>query len=239
MSLRSTHYRRRAQQQMRVRPLWVTYRRVQRTSGPYAAANPPRYESNFTLILAPGTRAAAVSIARAQVSSVVMGDADPALVPVVGSGVLVVNGAHAAGATTLSIRAVKLRGSLFPGDTLTLAGVTYTVSTAGGDNGQGVITAGITPGLAAAASDGMPITAVTWAAETRIPTRLVDYGQALIDGKMVIAGDHKITFAAADLAFEPAEQDQLVLPNGKTVTIIRTLASRLDGEPVTWDLQAR
>jgi hypothetical protein len=197
MSLRSAHFRRRAAQMMRLRPVWITYRRITRLDGPYAAQNPPRVQ-----------------------------------------GALAVSGGQEAGAATLAIRAARLQGRVVPGDQLILAGVTYLVTGQVADTGTNVIIAPIAPALAAPASDGAAVTA-RWAGERRIPARQQDYGQRLIDGQMILVGDQKITLAAQDLAADPAPQDQVTLPDGTLLTVVAAFPARLDGEPITWDLQVR
>lgn len=197
MSLRSVHFRGRAAQMMRLRPVWITYRRITRLDGPYAAQNPPRVQ-----------------------------------------GALVVSGAHSAGATTLALRATRLQGRVVPGDKLTLAGVTYLVTGQVADTGANVIIAPVTPALVAPAADGATV-AAAWVGERRIPARQQDYGQRLIDGQMILSGDQKITVAAQDLAGDPVPQDQVVLPGGTLMTVVAVFPSRMDGDPITWDLQVR
>jgi len=154
------------------------------------------------------------------------------------TGSLVAAGAQIAGAATLAIRAERLQGRLIPGDRLGVGGTTYAVASPVTDAGANTIAVPISPALAAPVADGAAVTA-TWSADSRIPSRRQDFGLRLIDGEMIQRGDQRFTVAHNDLAAEPQPQDQIILEDGKILVVVGAIPARMDGDPITWDIQAR
>ena len=229
MSLRSIHYRRRAQQQMRLKPVWVTHRRITRVDGPYPAANPPRITGALVVAGTHPAGPAAISMRANRLQGrIVKGDE----LTIAGT---VYTASAAATDNGLNVITVPI-------DTVDLVqpfalSPAAQISRAQAQAEATADAAEATP-FVNPLVDGAPV-AAAWAADKRIPSRLLDYGTKLIDGDMIKRGDKKITIAAADLAFDPDEQDQIILADGTTLTVVGAVAARLDGDPVTWDLQVR
>lgn len=153
-------------------------------------------------------------------------------------GSLALAGAHQAGDTIVAVRATRLQGRIIVGDIIAIGTSKHTATIAATDTGTNMIAVTISPPLAAPAADGAAVSA-TWLGEKRLPCRQQDFGLRMTDGEKIIAGDQKITVAAIDLSFEPKAEDQVILPDGKLLTVVNVFPSRIDGQAILWDLHTR
>lgn len=122
---------------------------------------------------------------------------------------LQLDGAHPLGASVLDLRATAVTGLLVAGDRLTLAGTTYTVT--GGPYAaasNALANVGITPALAAGASDGAAVAVAFTGTDSTIKGVVSEISRGLIDGQLTRAGDLQILVSAkaleeAGLAIDP------------------------------------
>jgi hypothetical protein len=154
------------------------------------------------------------------------------------SGPLTVAGPHEAGAATLALAGAGLVGRVVAGDRFTVGLRTFTAAAEALDTGLGTVTVPLTEPLAAPLSGGSTA-APAWSADTVLWCRKRAYGERLIDGQQILAGDHRVEIAAADLAFDPTAQDLVIMPNGDVTVVVAAIPTEMDGEAVTWALQTR
>jgi hypothetical protein len=150
---------------------------------------------------------------------------------------LTLNGSHASGTTSLSVRGAPLVGRFIAGDQLTIAGTTYTVNTAGAavDNISAVI---LTTGLVALAADATVVTA-TYLNDHRIPAEVRGFGKNLIDGNLIQQSDFAVTISSASISFTPSLTDILLLKSGESRRIVSIQPMLVQQDLAGYTLQAR
>lgn len=119
---------------------------------------------------------------------------------------LVVNGAQAAGLTSLSLRATRMNGRFIAGDRLTIGANTLTVASDTAIlDGELTVTLSLTAPLPAPVADGAAATLLPAAAKV-VRAKVDRFPTSLIDGQMILATDHRVRLSALDVE-KPTPQD--------------------------------
>jgi hypothetical protein len=154
--------------------------------------------------------------------------------------------AQAIGDTVLSIGAATANGALVPGDLITVDGNTYTVQTQTASTAFGVSPAGffsvpISPALSTAVSPGDAVT-LSFSADQDFYANINSYALQQVN-EVIQAADLQILLPAwdtitASLITQPQETDKIVF-NGQVLSIISCLPQFIQGQVVTYRIQAR
>jgi hypothetical protein len=135
---------------------------------------------------------------------------------------LLLAGAHAEGATAVSLRATNLSGSIVPGLRLTIGGTQYEV---GGSaevravsNTLGAVP--ITTPLAVAAADGATVTVEPFR-DYSVPVVYVQRREELADGTLVRGGGQDLIVPYDGASIAPRSDDAIVIGGipGETVSV--------------------
>lgn len=144
---------------------------------------------------------------------------------------------HLEGAATIDLvsPAGALSGTLNEGLELTIAGAAYRVTATARPVGDALSGVSITPSLASAAADGVPV-AVPLHRQVELPTMRVSQAEVAADGRLVRISGEDFLVPAQSAALVPREQDVLVVDGGQEeVTRVDTVGSTND--PAGWILR--
>lgn len=163
----------------------------------------------------------------------------PAISPPTLSADLVVDGAVAPGATSISLRCSSAIGRLVAGDVLTIADQSLTVSTdtlarsQAGQNGFSAVP--VTP-VQAPIADGAAVS-IAFAADLNTFAMINSFPRRLIDGERIKARDLSVVMGGLNLlAVEPTWR---LLFGGRVLSIVDAQPTYLRTEIARWDVQAR
>lgn len=155
-----------------------------------------------------------------------------------------VDGAHSAFATTLSLRGAELVGRFLVGDGIALANgpvVYVSAPTIAAEDNTVVLP--IAGQLGAAIADGAAAS-FFWAADNILHAKITPYPRQLIDGSMILPTDLRVRVAAMAIAAPPKPQDVLILETEegagtKLLTVIGYSPLAEDNVVIAYDIQAR
>ena len=159
----------------------------------------------------------------------------------------VVNGATAASATTISIRADQAIGFLATGDVLTIGALSAIAVAAPVESNpivaspttptvQGFTNISLASPLPSAVADGTPIV-VTWVADTTVHARVVDFPINL-KSDQIQTGDLSVLVPTFGISPAPTALDQVIV-NGLPRSIVTVTPTYAGADIVAWRLQAR
>lgn len=156
---------------------------------------------------------------------------------------VVVNGAHAAGSATLSLRGAAIVGRFLPGDGIAIAGgaLAYVGAAVTAQDNEVIVT--LTAPLAAPVADGALVSLI-WAADRIVAAKVTPYPRNLVDGAMILPTDVRVRVSAMELPVEPSPQDQVLLEvnegaGQRILTVVGHIPLTEDNVTIAYDIQAR